>query len=100
MLRRGTPLFRHHGVMVRRLSMRMFEGCRKQTKEPRRTTPPKLQRTVGHNSLVKTVSKHGRPTPLHADLTERLRGIYLALHDAHARPESSAQVQNAPNDVS
>ena len=66
MLRRGTPLFHPHGVVVRRVSIKMFEGCRKQTKEPPRTTPPKLQPTVGHDPFMKTVNTGAPP---HCTLT-------------------------------
>ena len=31
MLRRGTPPVHHHGVIVRRVAMSVFEGCRKHT---------------------------------------------------------------------
>ena len=31
----GTPLLHHHGVVARRVPMRVLESCRKQTEEPR-----------------------------------------------------------------
>ena len=80
--------------------MSVFESRRKQTEEPRRTTPPKLQPTVGHDPLAKNISKYGSPCPLYANLTECLSDVDFTQHDTSVRSEPPTQVQNAPNDIS
>lgn len=56
-LRRGTLLTHKHGMIARRVSMRVFASC-KQTEAPWRTPPSKVQPTVGRDQLCKAVPQH------------------------------------------
>ena len=100
MPRRGTPLLHHHGVVVRRVAMSVFESCGKQTEKPRRTPPSKLQPTIGHDQFAKNVPKHGWSCPPYANLSERLGDVDLTQHYACARPKATTQIQDAPDNIS
>ena len=100
MLRRGTPLLHHHGVVVRRVAMSVFESCGKLTEKPRRTPPSTLEPTIGHDQLAKIVPKHGCSCPLYANLSERLRDVDLTQHYVCARPKATTQIQDAPDNIS
>ena len=98
---RGARLLTpHHGVVVRRLAMSAFESFGKQTENPRRTPPSKLQPTIGHDQFAKNVPKHGCSCPLHANLSECLRDVDLTQRYACARPKATTRIQDTPDNIS
>ena len=99
MPRRGAALGHHYGVVVRSVAMSVFESCGKQAEKPRRTPPTKLQPTIGHDEVAKNVSEHGCSGPLYSNLSERLRDVHLTQHYACARPETTAQEQDALDNI-
>ena len=99
MLRRGTPVLHHNGVVVRRAAMSVFESCGNRN-TPATSAPPKLQPTIGHDQFAKSVPNHGCSCPLYANLSERLRDVDLTQHYTCARPETPTQIQDAPKGIS
>ena len=61
MLRRGTPLLRHHGVVVRRVAMSVFESCGNKQKNPGELRHPNCNLRSATTNSRKTYPNTGAP---------------------------------------